>query len=85
MSDKMSINVEVLGINTKHNFIVPNDMNISKMTGLIIKTLENEYHGAECSKMVNYMLIQESTGKALAQSCGLSQLGIINGEKLILV
>ena len=55
------------------------------MTGLIIKTLENEYPGAECSKMVNYMLIQESTGKALAQSCGLSQLGIINGEKLILV
>ncbi len=85
MSEKISINVEILGINTSHNFMVPNDMNISKMTSLILKTLEDEYLGVECSKMSNHLLIQASTGKALATNCGLSQLGIINGEKLILM
>lgn len=85
MSEKMSINVEVLGINTTHNFMVPSDMSISIITNLIIKTLEEEYVGVGYGKLSSHMLIQASTGKALAQSCGLSQLGIVNGEKLILV
>lgn len=85
MSEKMSINVEILGINSTHNFLVPNDMNISKMTNLIIKTLEDEYPKAECSKMANHMLVQSSTGKVLTPSCGLKQLGIVNGEKIILL
>ena len=85
MSEKMSINVEILGINSTHNFLVPNDMNISKMTSLIIKTLEDEYPKAECSKIVNHMLMQANTGKVLTSNCSLKQLGIVNGEKLILI
>ena len=85
MSEKMSINVEVLGINTTHNFMVPDDMNVSKMTSLILKTLSDEYPGAECIKKGTHFLIQESSGKILTQNCGLSQLGIVNGEKMILI
>lgn len=85
MSEKMSINVEILGLNTSHNYLVPNDMNISKITNLIQKTLEDEYVGAECGKMRNHLLIQTSTGKALTVNCSLNQLGISNGEKLILL
>lgn len=85
MSEKMSINVEVPGINTTHNFMVPADMNISKIIGLIIKTLEDEYPGTQCSKMAKHFLIQSSTGKVLTDNCGLNQLGVVNGEKLILV
>lgn len=85
MSEKMSINVEILGINSTHNFLVPDDMNISKMINLIIKTLEDEYPKVECNKMVNHMLVQASTGKVLTSNCGLKQLGIVNGEKLILL
>ena len=85
MSEKMSINVEILGINSTHNFLVPDDMNISKMINLIIKTLEDEYPKVECNKMVNHMLVQASTGKVLMSNCGLKQLGIVNGEKLILL
>ncbi len=85
MSEKMSINVEVLGINITHNFMVPNDMNVSKMTSLILKTLSEEYPGAECNKIGTHFLVQESSGKILTQNCGLSQLGIVNGEKMILI
>lgn len=85
MSEKMSINIEILGLNTSHNFLVPNDMNISKMTNLIQKTLEDEYAGTECGRMSNHLLIQASSGKALTANCSLSQLGISNGEKLILL
>lgn len=85
MSEKMSINVEVLGLNVSHNYLVPNDMNISKMTNLIQKTIEDEYAGVESGKMINHLLVQASTGKALTSNCSLSQLGISNGEKLILL
>lgn len=85
MSEKMSINVEILGLNVSHNYLVPNDMNISKMTSLIQKTLEDEYSGAESGRMSNHLLIQASSGKALTFNCSLSQLGIANGEKLILL
>lgn len=85
MSEKMSINVEVLGLNVSHNYLVPNDMNIFKMTNLIQKTLEEEYVGAESGRMSNHLFIQASSGKALTSNCSLSQLGISNGEKLILL
>ena len=79
MSEKMSVNVEIPGINMTHNFLVPNDMNIAKVTDLILKILEAEYQGVKYSKSENHVLIQNST------KCSLSQLGIIDGERLILV
>ena len=83
MSEKMSINIEILGLNISHNFLVPNDMNILKMTNLIQKTLEDEYPGAERGRHNNHLLIRANSGKALMTNCSLKQLGIFNGEKLI--
>ena len=85
MSDKLSINVEVPGINTTHNFIVPKDMSVSKMTTLILKTYYDEYPETEKGLDVGHMLIQANSGKALNGSCSLKQLGIVSGEKLIFV
>ena len=85
MSDKMSINIEVLGVNTVHNYLVPTDMSVFKLTNLIMKTLSEEYPKAELKKSENHFLIQASSGKILTQNCGLNQLGIVNGEKLILL
>ena len=85
MSEKMLVNVEIPGINMTHNFLVPNDMNIAKVTDLILKILEAEYQGVKYSKSENHVLIQNSTGAALSTKCSLSQLGIIDGERLILV
>lgn len=85
MSEKMSINVEILGLNLSHNYLVPNDMNIMKITNLIQKTLEEEYVGVAGSKMNSHFLVQAASGKILPSDCNLPQLGIINGEKLILM
>lgn len=85
MNEKMSINIEIPGINTTHNFLVPTDMSVSKITALVLQTLIEEYPGVQGSKNESHMLIQESTGKALVQNCGLKQLGIVNGETLLLV
>ncbi len=85
MSEKMSINVEVLGINTTHNYIVPSDLIVSKIIDLILKTLSEEYPGAQYDELGKRYLIQESTGKALTQSYAISHLGIVNGERFILI
>ena len=85
MSEKMSINVEVLGINTTHNYMVPSDMNVSKMIELIVKTLSEEYPGAKASNAECHFLVQADTGNVLISSCSLRQLGISNGEQLIMI
>jgi|GEM_PF-826441 len=85
MSEKLSVNVEIPGINMVHNFLVPNDMNISKVTDLIIKILEDEYKGISYSKKESHLLIQSNNGNALTTNCSLSQLGITDGERLILI
>ncbi len=85
MSEKMSVNVEILGLNTSHNFLVPDDMSVQKVISLMIKTLEDEHPGTAESKRNMHMLLQSDSGKALIPNCSMSQQGIVNGEKLILI
>jgi hypothetical protein len=85
MNEKMSVNVEILGVNTSHNFMVPDDMTVSKVTDLIIKTLLEEYPGTIFKDDISHLLIQESTGKVLPDNFGIKRLGIVNGERLILI
>ncbi len=85
MSERVSINIEVLGLNITHNYIVPNDMHVLLITNLILKTLTDEYPDAECNKDSNHCLVQANTGKVLSQDCNLRQLGIVSGERLILM
>ena len=85
MSDKMSINVEVLGVNTTHNYLVPADMSVLKLTNLILQTLSEEYPRAALNKSENHFLIQAATGRILRQDCGLNQMDIVQGEKVILL
>ena len=85
MSEKMSINIEVLGINTIHNYIVPSNMSVFKIIGLITKTLLEEYSALEENGQTNHLLIQANSGKVLTSNCSLSQLGIVNGEKLVFI
>lgn len=84
MIEKISINVIVPGINTTHNYMVPAEMIVSSMIDLILQTLSQEYPDVCCNKHDSHVLIQASSGKILASDCGLSRLGIINGERLIL-
>ncbi len=84
MSNRISVNVEVLGLNSSHNYMVPDDMCISKVIEMILKTYSQEYIGAQSARGNTHYLLQAKTGKALPLQCGLRQLAIVNGEKLIL-
>lgn len=85
MSEKLSVNIEILGINAEHHYLVPDDMNVSKMIQLIVQTLSEEYPGIGGCGMERHFLIHSKSGKVLDNSCSLRQLGITNGEKSILM
>ena len=85
MNEKLSINIEIPGSNSTHNFLVPCDMGVSKMISLILQTLKEEYPNVQSPKAAGHKLIQESTGKMLLQNCSLKQLGIVTGETLLLI
>ena len=85
MVEKLSLNVEVISFNVEHNFLVPLDMSVDAATSLIIKMLLDEYPGIKHSANRPNMLIQASSGKVLDAKCSFKQLGIIQGEKLILI
>jgi hypothetical protein len=84
MSEKLSINVKVVGLNVTHNFIVPDDMNSAKMLQLMAKTIQEEYPGASFDKERSHFLMHES-GKVINSGCSLKQSGVVNGEKFILI
>ena len=85
MSERISINIESLGLNATHNYIVPEDMNVAKLTELIIKTLLDEYPGINSKKNGVHLLMQSSTGKVLNNGCSLKQMGVVSGETFILI
>jgi len=85
MVEKLSLNVEILPLNVEHNFLIPSDMSVENAASLIVKTVLDEYPGTQRSAMAPTLLIQASSGKVLNSGCSFKQLGIIQGEKLILM
>ena len=85
MNEKISINVEILGINSTNNFVVHSDMSVSKLIELMVKLFEEEYTGTSYSNRTNYMLMQSKSGKILNSDFDIEHLGIASGEKLILL
>ena len=84
MVEKISVNIKAVGLNVEHNFLIPRDMNISDAVELIVKALCEEYPGVKNSSL-GHALMQESSGKVLNQSCSFRQLGIVQGERMILI
>lgn len=85
MAEKVSVNIMVPGLNASHNYLIPDDMSISKVYELVMNTLKDEYPGASVQRLSFYGIIQASTGKLLNEASDLSHLGILDGEKLILL
>ena len=85
MSEKVSVNIMVPGLNTSHNYLIPDDMSVSKVYELVITTLKDEYPEASVQKLSFHGILQGSTGKMLNNASDLSHLGILDGEKLILL
>ena len=85
MVEKLSLNVQIVPLNLEHNFLVPLDMSIENARMLISKTVLDEYPGVKYASTAINLLIQASSGKVLNAKCSFRQLGIIQGEKIILM
>lgn len=85
MVEKLSLNVQIVPLNIEHNFLVPLDMSIENARMLISKTVLDEYPGVKYASTATNLLIQASSGKVLNAKCSFRQLGIIQGEKIILM
>ena len=85
MVDKISVNVKIIGLNVEHNFLVPNEMSVADATALIVQALCEEYAGVKNALSSKHMLMQASSGKVLNPSNSLKQLGVVPGEKMILI
>lgn len=85
MVEKLSLNVQIVPLNLEHNFLIPSDMSIENATLLIAKTILDEYPGVKYNALPQNMLIQASSGKVLTSNYSFKQLGIIQGEKIILI
>lgn len=79
---KISLNVNIPSIGKVHDFIVPDNMSIKKITQLMAITLVDEY--GITSNNENLLLINLSDNTMLNGSCSLKQLSIKNGSKLML-
>lgn len=85
MTEKVSVNIMIPGLNTSHNYLIPDDMSVSKVYELVITTLKDEYPEVSVQKLSFHGIVQGSTGKLLNEANDLSHLGILDGEKLILL
>ena len=47
--------------------------------------LSEEYNEVSYDKLKSHILLSADTGQALLEDASLSQLGVLNGERLILI
>ncbi len=85
MSEIMSVNIDVPALNVTCNYLIPDDMQISKVVELVTKTLTEEYSGIKDENLSNHMFIRALTGRKLSENSGLHDLGITSGEHLIII
>ncbi len=85
MSEKISLNVEIPGLNVIHNYLVPDNMEISKVTMLILRTLLEEYPESCNSEFQRHYILHSKNGEILRPDLNLNQLGILNGDSVVLM
>jgi hypothetical protein len=81
--NKIAVRVNAMALGQQHDFLVPSNMEIKYVIELMAKILTSEY-GA-LSSTSDLMLFDRLDFKALDIECSLSQLGISDGAKLILI
>lgn len=85
MVEKISLNVVIPPLNLEHNFLIPADMSAETAASLILHTLQDEYPGVGQRSAAGVYLMQMSTGKLLNSGCSFRQMGIAQGERLLLM
>lgn len=79
------IKVKVPGLNVEHEFLVPGDMQISKVTELLAQLLRSEYPKVRVDASAAAELLQASSGLALEPKGTLNKSGIGDGDTFILM
>jgi len=80
---KVSINVNTPAIGQQHEFLVPDNMTVRDVIALMAKILASEY--GVSSDTADLTLFDNSDSSVLDFEYSLSQLGISDGAKLILL
>ena len=78
-----SVSVDVPAIGQCHDFLVPATMAVKDVVTLMAKILSSEY--GVSNSPADLMLFSKDDAKALKMECSLSQLGVSDGAKLILI
>ena len=80
---KLSVNIDIPAIGQCHDFLIPANMAVKDVIALIVKILVSEY--GVSGSLSDVTLFGKDDARALRTECGLSQLGISDGAKLILI
>lgn len=81
--EKISISVRIPALSNTYEFMVPSNMSIRNALYLMIKILSSEYGISE--KRTDVMLFDTNDNSALRMECSFTQLGISDGDKLLLM
>ena len=82
MKQKLSVKIIIPGLNLEHDFLLPDAMAIKQIVQLILRILHEEYSGL-CPESTAVSLFRADTGELLKETLTPRQLGIQNGDKLV--
>lgn len=81
--EKISVSVRVPALDNTYDFIVPSNMAVRDVEQLMMKILSSEYGISE--SIADLTLFDREDATVLRMECSLSQLGIGDGAKLVLM
>ncbi|MBR3722527.1 MAG: hypothetical protein IKN12_07140 [Selenomonadaceae bacterium] len=81
--EKISVSVRVPALDNTYDFIVPSNMAVRDVEQLMMKILSSEYGISE--SVADLTLFDREDATVLRMECSLSQLGIGDGAKLVLM
>ena len=81
--EKISITVRVPALDNTYDFIVPSNMAVRDVQQLMMKILNSEFGISDSTS--DLTLFDRDDATVLRMECSLSQLGIGDGAKLVLM
>lgn len=81
--EKVAVTVKIPALDNTYEFLVPNNMSVRSVLGLMVRILSSEYGISD--NWDGLMLFDMSDQTALPLECSFDQLGICDGAKLLMI
>ncbi len=81
--EKVSVTVRIPALDGNYDFLIPDNMAVEDVLGLMARILESEYGVSR--NTTGLMLLDMADGQALRLECSFKQLGVSDGTKLLMV